>query len=169
MKTRFRSALLLVPLAFTAGFVALSWTDCPARPKPPDTRRVGVSVARFAQPLPVGYLGVPLGTVVRVTGMAIDGTTLLWKTYDGKTMLHIETVNGKRLARPVDFEFFRADNEVRKPAFGERFDYYVHEYGHFDGVVTPPKELGIPTVLVANDGFHYRPYVTVHASKPIQK
>lgn len=169
MKTRFRSVLPHVPLAFTAALVAILWANDSARTKPPSAEPVAVSVSKFAQALPVGYLGVPLGTVVRITGVAIDGDTLGWKAAAGKTFLRIETVNGKRLEQPIDFEFLRAPREVRQPAAGERFDYYVHEYGHFDGVVTPPKELGIRTVIVANDGFYYQRYVTVHASNPVQK
>lgn len=33
----------------------------------------------------------------------------------------------------MELEFLRAPDDVRKPAGGERFDYHVYEYGHFDG------------------------------------
>ena len=120
MKTRFWSMWLLVPLALTAGLVALLWANDSAWSKPLTAEPAAVSVTKFEQALPVGYLGVSLGTVVRVTGVAIDGDTLGWKGAAGKTFLRIETVNGKRLEQPIDFEFLRAPREVREPAAGER-------------------------------------------------
>ncbi len=116
----------------------------------------------------MGHLGVPLGTVVRVTGEVYDYTPRS-KADEGKTLLRIVTVNGKELTRPVVFEFLRAKGSVQKPALGDTFDYYVHEYGEFDGVVEPPKELGIKNLPVAHDGFHYRRHLTVHASNAVQK
>jgi hypothetical protein len=137
--------------------------------QPPTTAKAPVdvkpiSVASFWEQLPVGYLGVPLGTVVRVTGEAFDGSTTRCKADQGKTFLRILTVNGKELGQPVAFEFLRAPFSVKKPGPGDKFDYYVHEYGEFDGLVTPPKELGIDTPLPQCSGFGYRPYLTVHAS-----
>jgi hypothetical protein len=157
-------------LAVPAFLAVIASAQGPARQKPPTADPAPPTVDAFAgKQLPVGHLGEPLGTVVRVTGIAIDGDTLKFKAASGKTYLRIATVNGKELERPIDFEFYRAPEEVKKPAAGEKFDYYVHEYGHFDGEVTPPKELGIKDVPVANDGFHYRRYVTVHASNPLRK
>ena len=78
-------------------------------------------------------------------------------------------MNGKELADPAVFAFHRAPASIPKPRSGERFDYYVHEYGEFDGVVTPPKELGIETIEIANDGFCYRRRLTVHASNAVRK
>ena len=169
MKTPVSSLLLLVLLVFAADQATLSWAEKPAPSMPPTAEPAALSVTKFEGTMPVGYLGVPLGTVVRVTGVAIDGDTTRRKADAGKTLLLIEVVNDKKLPRPILFEFLRAAREVRKPAAGVRFDYYVHEYGHFDGVVEPPKELGINTLPVANDGFYYRRYVTVHASNPVRK
>jgi len=158
---------LSVLLAVPAFLAVIASAQGPVRQKPPTADLVPPSVDTFTgKGIPVGHLGVPLGTVVRVTGEAINGDTLMLKATRGKTYLRIATVNGKDLNRPVDFEFHRAPKEVGEPAPGEKFDYYVHEYGHFDGEVTPPKELGIKQEPIANDGFYYRSYVTVHASNP---
>jgi hypothetical protein len=167
-----RITFLRLPILFAvpAFLAVIASAQGPARQKPPTAEPTPPSVDAFTgKELPVGYLGVPLGTVVRVTGVAIDGDTLMSKAASGKTYLRIATVNGKDLERPVDFEFYRAPKEVGTPAAGEKFDYYVHEYGHFDGEVTPPEELGIKKDPIANDGFHYRRYVTVHASIPARK
>ncbi|MBP3957481.1 hypothetical protein J8F10_19715 [Gemmata sp. G18] len=159
---------LVLPIA-AAGSVMLSWAH-PSAPAKPRMDVTPVSVASLEDQLPVGHLGVPLGTVVRVTGEALDGSTTGAKADAGKTLLRIVAVNGKELAKPVVFEFLRAPKDVKEPKAGEKIDYYVHEYGEFDGVVTPPKELGIEgPLMIANDGFHYRRHLTVHASNPVRK
>jgi hypothetical protein len=127
------------------------------------------SVTAFAAKMPVGYLEVPLGTVVRATGVVIDGDTTGSKADTGKTLLRVTTVNGKDLRRPIVFEFLRAPKSLQKPTPGEKFDYYLHEYGHFDGEVMAPKEFGIDELETANDGFHYQGYVAIHALKAALK
>jgi hypothetical protein len=161
---------LSVLLAVPTFLAVIASAQGPARQKPPTAEPAPPSVDAFTgKGMPVGHLGVPLGTVVRVAGEAIDGDTLMYKAASGKTYLRIATVNGKDLEHPVDFEFARAPKDVKKPTAGEKFDYYVHEYGHFDGEVKLPKELGIKKEMIANDGFYYRRYVTVHASNPARK
>lgn len=152
---------VLVVVAASACLAAFGWAQTPAKPT---AEAKSISVESFEDQLPVGRLGVPLGTVVRVTGETLDGNTTRRKADEGKTLLRIVTVNGHELAKPVVFEFLRARASVKKPVRGDKFDYYVHEYGAFDGVVTPPKELGIEEIKVANDGFYYRRHLTVHAS-----
>lgn len=128
-----------------------------------------VSVASLSETLPVGYLGAPLGTVVRVTGVAVDAKKYT-KAADGEVYLRVERVNGRELRQPIAFEFLRPQRAIkRKPAIGERFDYYVHEHGEFDGLVTPPEKLGIPPHGLAGTGFQYCPYLTLHASNTAQK
>lgn len=155
----------LVAVAASACLAAIAWAQTTAKPT---AEAKSISVESLENQLPVGHLGVPLGTVVRVTGEVYDYTPRR-KADWGKTLLRIVTVNGKELATPVVFEFLRAPASVQKPALGDRFDYYVHEYGEFDGVVVPPTELGIEHVMVAHDGFHYRRHLTVHASNPVPK
>jgi hypothetical protein len=123
-----------------------------------------VSVTSFRPDNVIGHLGVPLGTVVRVRGICIDGDTTRRKKYAGITLLQIETVNGERLESPFLVPFGRAARELETPVRGQRFDYYVHEHGSFDGVVELPQELETTSPIVANDGFYYRPQVTVWKS-----
>ena len=106
---------------------------------------------------------------VGAADVAVDGDATGFRADLGMTLLRINDVDGKKLESPIDVEFGRASRDVRKPTAGERFDYYVHEYGHFDGEVEPPKELNIPKLPVASNGFHYQRYVTVHASNAIRK
>lgn len=121
-----------------------------------------IRVSRFGKDNVIGQLGLPLGTVVRVTGIAVDGDESGLKANAGKLLLRVEIVNGAELTRPYEFEFRRTARSVTKPKPGERFDYYVHEHGAFDGVVEPPDELGIKHDVVAHDGFYYRPHITIH-------
>jgi hypothetical protein len=101
--------------------------------------------------------------------MAVDGAETRRKAYSGQTLLKIEMVNDKPLANPVYFTFRRAADGIDKPESGTRFDYFVHEWGSFDGVVQPPEELGIETPIVAHDGFHYRPEITIHKSNAVDQ
>ncbi|WP_442511097.1 hypothetical protein SH528x_002762 [Novipirellula sp. SH528] len=123
-----------------------------------------VYVKQFAAGKVIGHLGHPLGTVVRITGICVDGDRTRRRADVGKTLLEIRAVNGTPLKRPFVVPFERAAVEVTKPNDGDLFDYYAHEWGTFDGIVAVPKDLGLHKPMVANDGFHYRPKVTVHKS-----
>ncbi|MEM8947641.1 MAG: hypothetical protein AAGD11_20895 [Planctomycetota bacterium] len=121
-----------------------------------------IFVSRFGKDNVIGHLGHPLGTVVRVTGVAIDGDDTGSKASSGKLLLRVEAVNDVDLTRPSVFVFSSTARGITQPKPGEQFDYYVHEYGAFDGVVDPPPELGIDHDVVAHDGFHYRPHIAIH-------
>lgn len=152
-RKRILLAATLLSLAFT-----LSWAQESRSSRLADT----ISVTTFQQKNVIGHLGHPLGSVVRVTGTSVDGDETRSKANSGQTLLKIETVNGKQLAKPIYFTFRRAASGIDKPEFGRPFDYYVHEWGAFDGVVEPPKDLGIEYPNIANDGFHYRREITIH-------
>jgi hypothetical protein len=150
--------------------VAFGLSMVSAQTKSQQDKPPAIAVTSFdGRKLPIGYLGVPLGTVVRVTGVAIDGDTTRMKANMGKTLLRIESVDGKKLDKSVDFDFDYDFEKTHKPKPDDRFDYYVHEYGAFNGVVTPPKELGIQQVMMANTGFHYSGYITIHKVNLKQK
>jgi hypothetical protein len=125
------------------------------------------SVTSFGRGRVIGHLGHPLGTIVRVAGVSVDGGTTRRRVDVGKTLLRITTVNGTKLKQPFTFPFARAAKGVTKPEPGERFDYYVHEWGAFDGTVHVPESLGIDRPMIANDGFHYRPQITIHKANPV--
>ena len=156
---------LAAALAF-ATMACLSSSNCaePVRPALPD-----IDASQFNRARVIGNLGHPLGTVVRVTGVCTDDTETRSRADLGKALLKILTVNGKPLKQPFIVEFLRASKEVPKPSFGDRFDYYVHEWGTFDGHVDVPKELGIDKLPVANDGFYYHSEVTVHKANPVRE
>jgi hypothetical protein len=127
-------------------------------------RPAEISVRSFGRDNVIGHLGKPLGTIVRVTGMCVDGDSTRARVNAGKTLLQVESVDGRKLDRPINFDFERAAKEVSKPLPGQRFDYYVHEWGSFDGVIPFPGDLP-----VANDGFHYRQAITIHKDNAAAK
>jgi hypothetical protein len=128
------------------------------------TDRPLLSVKQFNRSNVIGHLGHPLGTLVRVTGICVDGDTTQHKADAGKTLLQVEAVNGRDLDRPIIFPFDRAANGVTKPLFGQRFDYDAHEWGTFDGHVELPGEFP-----PAHDGCHYRPKITIHKNNAALK
>ena len=132
-----------------------------------DRKLPAVSVKQFGPSNVIGHLGKPLGTVVRITGVCLDGSKTRRRADLGKTLLEIQTVNGTKLQRPFIVPFLRAAKGIAKPKDGDAFDYYAHEWGEFDGVVTIAKELEIERPMVANDGFHYRPQITIHKSNSV--
>jgi hypothetical protein len=160
-------SILVISSALGAGFAQNQGTkqeSDPIQKKEPKPKVV--SVTEFRTSSVIGHLGHPLGTIVRVTGTAIDGNTTRVKKYSGKTLLKIQTANGHDLDSPVTFEFMRAERGIDKPKARTKFDYYVHEYGQFDGVVAPPTELNIKSSSagIPNDGFYYRRHITIHKS-----
>ncbi len=152
-----RGKISIIMMAMVSMLPCTSFADDNSKQNP-------IPVKQVAERNVVGYLGYPLGTVVRITGVCLDGKRARRKAYINKTLLEIRVVNGKPLECPFVLPFERAAKDVKKPTDGESFDYYAHEWGEFDGIVEIPKALGIDQPIVAHDGFHYRPHITIHKS-----
>jgi hypothetical protein len=153
-----RDLLLLTPLLLVA--VSLAQPGEFGARGQKDT----VSVTELQPNRVIGMLGQPLGSVVRVTGTSVDGVETGNKADSAQTLLKIQTVNGKPLANPVYFHFNRAAEGIHEPKVGQSFDYFVHEWGAFDGHVELPKEVGVETLPIAHDGFWFRKEITIHKS-----
>jgi uncharacterized protein (DUF2461 family) len=123
-----------------------------------------LSVKVFNRSQVIGHLGHPLGTLVRVTGICVDGDTTQYKADAGKTLLQVEAVNGRDLDRPISFQFSRATHGMAKLMPGQRFDYTAHEWGTFDGHVELPGEKSS-----AHGGFYYQPEITIHKNYAVVK
>ncbi len=159
-----RKTVLLV-FASLLNIVSLS----EAQKSNPTKQNETISIEALQPQRVIGRLGQPLGSIVRLTGVSVSGDETRRKADSGQTLLRIETVNGKQLKKSVYFTFRRAAKGIEKPTIGLEFDYYIHEWGSFDGVVDPPKELGIEEETLAHDGFHYRPEITIHKAKSVQR
>jgi hypothetical protein len=166
LTARWQTVAVLPVAACVAGW---TWAQDAPGPRPAAKDAGPVSVRTFEGRPPVGYLGHPLGTVVRVTGVCIDGDLISQKLYAGKTVLRVEAVNGRKLPGPTDFFFDRAAGGVPKPKPGQRFDYTAHEYGSFDGIVRVPEEPGAARVIgVAGPSFGYQSHLEVHKAHPVK-
>jgi hypothetical protein len=161
-----------IALSFAACFAIFAWAQDSPGSKPIAKDTAPVSVQSFnQQKMPIGYLGHPLGTVVRVTGVCVDGATVS-KVWSATVVLRVETVNGGKLKQPEDFAFPWDEKEVPKPKPQQRFDYYVHECGTFCGVVKLPKELEIDggnVIGVAAPRFHFDAKLSIHRSLPVKQ
>lgn len=123
-----------------------------------------LSVAQFERGNVIGHLGHPLGTVVRVTGGAIDGNSTRARIDAHKVLLEVRAVNGMPLDRPVRFDHPYTRNNADIPKPGTKFDYFVHEIGSFSGIVPVPEGVSSAQPMVANDGFRYRRGLYFHST-----
>ena len=153
-------------LAIIAGMTFVHAQDSETNKSKPNVTPADatISVANFNTKPVIGYLGHPLGTIVRVTGRVVDGKTTRAKLDMDKMLLEIQTVNGKKTKTKIVFRYPRYSTSLPEPAPGDTFDYYVHESGYFGGVVDPPEELGIDSPMAAHAGFGYRGDLTIHKS-----
>lgn len=124
-----------------------------------------LSVTQFGRANVVGFLGKPLGTVVRATGIVVDGDTTRCRIDAGKTLLEVREVNGIALERPIRFDHPFVRNRLDSPKPGARFDYFVHEHGCFGGFVDIPADVDSDQPMVAHDGFGYRSSITIHSKQ----
>ncbi|MBA4149747.1 MAG: hypothetical protein H0X66_16665 [Verrucomicrobia bacterium] len=112
-----------------------------------------------------GRLKLALGTVVTVDGTIIDGDTLRVKAFQGKTLLSVEKVQGKRLLEPIVFRFRYVQEPSEMPKFGSKIQFVGFESGEFAGV---PNE-GNEYLMIATQGFHFRPVFEVLKQKMLSR
>lgn len=159
------SRRITIAIVLSVAFLVSISSDLPSNPPKPVPK---INVSDFRVENVIGRLGHPLGTVLRITGEAMDGNETRWKRDMGATLLKVLTVNGQVLSEPQIFRFHRAYEEINKPAFKSQFDYYVHEWGAFDGAVYLPAELKTYTLIPASDGFYYHSEITIHKSNTVE-
>lgn len=112
----------MVAIAVAAQQAALS--------KEPDENGLQITADELRNATIIGDLGVPLGTVVTVEGKYQDMTYTKRKADEGRIVLVIESVDGKKLENSVQFDTGR-ENSTKKD--GERFKLVGCEYGEFWG------------------------------------
>ena len=144
-----------VPYLSVVAMILLSLVACQSQGKDsPDIERI--TVEDLSKRPPIGRLGKPLGTLVTIEGVYVlepDGksdprramTKEAWRRF------RIETVDGKRLPKPVDYEIVR-DRLIRKmkPRNGERFKLLGFESGHFYGAPEEAEDLLTDTIARRN-------------------
>jgi hypothetical protein len=83
----------------------------------------------------IGQLGVPLGTMVEVTGTVVPNNSRRKADGGEPFFLQIYAVDGKPLTKPVEYAFReRLPGYVTSPKVGESFDLRGYETGGYDGV-----------------------------------
>ncbi|MEM6692683.1 MAG: hypothetical protein AAF664_24855 [Planctomycetota bacterium] len=127
-----------------------------------------IHVSELGRSNVIGYLGEPLGTVVRITGVCVDGDELRSKLASGKILLKVHSVNGKALATSVTFfhPYLRDQDSLPKP--GTRFDYFVHETGGFYGGVDVPGNIDTLKPLkplLPDTAFGYKKSLVLHSMR----
>lgn len=100
-----------------------------------------------------GLLGSPLGTVVTVEGIAAGDDYRRMREDMGCTLLRIERINGKPLAKEIVFRFHSHElARIAAPAVGARFKFVGYETGGFSGIPEGAFEY-IPRVATTGFGF----------------
>lgn len=99
-----------------------------------------ISVRSFSQNDVLGILGVPIGTVVRINGIARDGNKTNFKADEGRWILEIERVNGRPLKDTVTFRVSPKEGDIKSLG---RFECYAAEYGGFFGYAKNPDKVDI--------------------------
>jgi hypothetical protein len=91
----------------------------------------------------MGELGVPLGTMVTVSGKAVPNNSRS-KANEGEPLfLQITSVDGKALSKPVEYPFRKARDfiDAASPKIGDSFEFRGYETGGYSGV---PLNYGAP-------------------------
>lgn len=119
--------------------------------------QAAISVRSFSTNNVIGVLGVPVGTIVRVSGVASDGNDTKLKAYDGTWLVEIERVNGVPLKDKLRFPV--SPNEAGDIKSLGRFECYVAEYGSFVGLARNPDGIEVEDTpqTSTTTGFHYHP------------
>jgi hypothetical protein len=133
---------------------------CSSSGSPATTSRE-ISVEEIRDKGVVGLLGLPLGTIVTVSGVAVPNTSLR-KADEGEALfLKVVAVDGQPLAKPIEFPFRKAHDTVvaSEPVIGKEFSYRGYETGGFEGV---PLNYGASWQTM---GFHFSDEFLVLADK----
>jgi hypothetical protein len=133
----------------------------------------------------IGSLGCPLGSVVRVGAVVVDGVSTRRKADDGRYLLDIVEVDGKRVDGPTRVAFsdpskqLPADvferyvqvtgepaktltpsiiGQINKEYVGCRYDLLVYETGRFTG----PRLSMVPVELQQQgEGYSFETYIVI--------
>ena len=144
-------------LILVCSVVCLS-TVAVAQPKPLSKTIDASLLFRPERTKIIGGLKSPLGTVVRITGVCIDGTQTRISEYKGKLLLDIETVDDVHMDKLPLYIHPAQLGAEQLPGVGDTFDYFVHECGEFSGQVDLPPGIGPagPEESVGHFGFKLR-------------
>ena len=103
--------------------------------------------------LVIGSLGEPLGKIITIEGIIIDGDDTRMKENSGKLLLKVELVNGNKLKKSVTIDY-RTFNwaKVKDMTVNKRFKYIGYESGDMTGIPYDAFKY-IPMVATRSYGF----------------
>lgn len=104
----------------------------------------------------LGSLGRPLGQLIRIEGVAVADSHRRAKADVGKTLLQVETVDGKKLNKAVIVVMHSfAFAPIEKPDPGKRFEYAGYETGGMTGI---PAEAFQLMPVATTTAYHFEVY-----------
>jgi hypothetical protein len=104
----------------------------------------------------VGSLGIPLGKVIKVEGIALNPGEIREKAFAGKTLLKVLTVNGKKLKNPVTIVWQTLSFvNLNPPKPGQTVTYFGYETGEMRGI---PEEAFRHIPYATTQGYHFATY-----------
>lgn len=113
--------LLLICLTF----ICLAEVPCPAQESVPTP---ALTIHQLANIPVIGSIGQPLGKVVEIEVTIIDGDELRSKEYQGRYLLRVDRVTGKKLANPPIMKFHEEFlSKVKLPS--DSFELYEQRTG----------------------------------------
>lgn len=129
-----------------------------------DQREPPISFEELASRGVQGRLGLPLGTIVEISGTNIANTLKDKSSSSWPYLLRIETINGNVLREPV--LFFPVDldrsKQAASPRIGDRFRWIAYETGQYSGV---PDKLFNYVPAYADKGFGFETRLSVVVTK----
>jgi len=133
----------------------------------------------------LGILGFPMGWVVRVDAILVDGASTRKKEFDGRYLLEILKINGRKLSKPIitvfsdttcqmsvnyDDRYAQVDGkpkkgltssmieQINKNYVGQHYDLLVYETGRFTG----PRLNMVPNELQGQgEGFGFETSIVI--------
>jgi len=118
----------------------------------------------------IGKLGEPLGTVVTVQGVVVEGP---FKGFEGGPNLRIQRIDGRATQEDIQIcirpyfgkygEQRASKEEVPKLDFGKTYEFEGYETGQFVGV--PGEAYKRAGLAIATTGFYFRHELAVYKGK----
>lgn len=81
----------------------------------------------------IGKTGIPLGEIIKISGIVIDGSTTRMKAYSSSKLLKIYKVNDIELDTPQIIEFDVFMSTIKNPDVNFEFQVKGYETGCFTG------------------------------------
>lgn len=117
-----------------------------------------IGISELSKLQVIGWLGQPLGRIVTIEGVVVDGSYTRCKADEGQSLLRVQVVDGKQLPKEQVFHFDPFLAELEKPTVGSKFKYIGYETGGFTGV---PAKAFDHVPAIATTGYYFTTHFVV--------